>query len=182
MFPLRRFAPLCLLVGTLTFAQAPKHVHIIGVVITGNKITKDRIILRELLVHEGDSVAAATIYDKLGRSTQNLMNLSLFNTVTVLPVYLDSVKVMVEVNVNERWTIWPAPILQFADPNFNTWWLTKDLDRINYGGYLYKYNFRGRNETVYVKAQFGYAQQFGLRYKVPYFDRKQRWGMSIGGS
>jgi outer membrane protein assembly factor BamA len=35
---------------------------------------------------------------------------------------------------------------------------------------------------VYVKAQFGYAQQFGLRYKIPNLDRTQRWGMSIGGS
>ncbi len=162
--------------------SAPLPVRIMGITITGSKITKDPIILRELLVQEGDTVDAALIYDKLERSRQNLMNLSLFNTVTVLPLYLDGSHVMVEVQVNERWTIWPAPIFQLADPNFNTWWLTKDFDRVNYGMYLYKYNFRGRNETVYLKAQFGYTRQFGLRYKVPYIDRHQRWGMSIGGS
>jgi outer membrane protein assembly factor BamA len=51
---------------------------------------------------------------------------------------------------------------------------------VNYGAYLYRYNFRGRNETVYVKAQFGYTQQFGFRYKVPNLDRQQRWGLSVG--
>lgn len=172
----------CALSSAQDTTTAVERLHVMGVTISGSKITKDQIILRELLVQEGDTVDAAVIYDALERSRQNLMNLSLFNTVTVLPLYLDSRHVMIEVTVNERWTIWPAPIFQFADPNFNTWWLTKDFDRVNYGMYLYKYNFRGRNETVYLKAQFGYARQFGLRYRVPYIDRHQRWGMSIGGS
>ncbi len=171
----------------LTLAQEPspipaaESVRVMGVVINGNKITKEQIILRELLVQEGDTLDAAAVTDKLERSRQNLMNLSLFNTVAVLPVYVDSRTLLVEVTVNERWTIWPSPIFQLADPNFNTWWLTKDFDRVNYGMYLYKYNFRGRNETIYVKAQFGYTKQFALRYKVPYIDSKQRWGLSIGG-
>lgn len=155
---------------------------IIGVAVNGNRITKERIIVREMLVHEGDTVGAAALYDKLERSRQNLMNTGLFNTVTVIPLYIEPTKAMIEVTVNERWTIWPSPIFQLADPNFNTWWLTKDFDRVNYGMYLYKYNFRGRNETVYLKAQLGYTRQFGLRYRVPYIDKNQRWGMSIGGS
>lgn len=168
------------------FAQqspAPVPVRIAGVAVIGNKITKERIIARELLVQEGDTVHAEALYEKLERGRQNLMNTGLFNTVTVLPIYLDMRNVMVEVTVNERWTIWPAPIFQLADPNFNTWWYTekRDLTRVNYGAYLYKYNFRGRNETIYLKAQFGYTRQFALRYRVPWVDQKQRWGMSIGG-
>ncbi len=157
-------------------------VRIMGITVVGNKITKNRIIARELILQEGDTVSAAALYTKLERGRQNLMNTGLFNTVAVLPVYLDMQHVLVEVTVNERWTIWPSPIFQLADPNFNTWWLTKDFDRVNYGAYLYKYNFRGRNETIYVKAQFGYTRQFGMRYKIPYIDRKQRWGLSVGGS
>lgn len=162
-------------------AEGDGYARILGIAISGNKTTKARIIMREMVVYEGDSLSYTTLYEKLERSRQNLMNLGLFNTVAVLPLYLDGRNVMVEVTVNERWTIWPAPIFQLADPNFNTWWLTKDFDRVNYGAYLYKYNFRGRNETVYLKAQSGYTRQFGLRYRVPYIDRHQRWGMSIGG-
>ena len=157
-------------------------VRIMGITITGNTKTRDRIIMRELIVHEGDTLGNSTLYAKLERCRQNLMNTALFNTVTVQPLYLSPEAVMVEVTVNERWYIWPAFIFNLADPNFNTWWLTKDFNRVNYGLYLYKYNFRGQNETVYIKAQFGYTRQFALRYKVPYIDKKQRLGMSIGGS
>src|SRR5436190_342459 len=157
-------------------------VRVMGVTITGNTKTRDRIILRELIVHEGDSLSSTALYDKLERSRQNLMNTALFNTVSVQPLYLAPGAAMVEVTVNERWYIWPALIFDLADPNFNTWWLTKDFSRVNYGLYLYKYNFRGQNETVYIKAQFGYTRQFALRYKVPYIDKKQLWGLSMGGS
>lgn len=165
-------------------AQAPpqQRVVVVGIAISGNHATKDRIILRELVVQEGDTIEAEALNDRLERSRQNLMNTGLFNTVTVLPLYIDLRRVMVEVTVHERWTIWPSPIFQLADPNFNTWWRTFDRDpgRVNYGAYLYKYNFRGRNETLYIKAQFGYTRQFGFRYRVPGIDRRGRFGLSIG--
>ncbi len=157
-------------------------VRIVDITIIGNKVTRERIILRELLFTTGDTMTGLHFYEKIERGRQNLMNTGLFNTVTLLPLYLDARSVIVEVVVNERWYLWPAVIFELADPNFNTWWLTKDLSRVNYGLYLYRYNFRGQNETVYVKAQFGYTRQFALRYKVPYVDRKQRWGLSVGGS
>lgn len=163
-------------------AEKPSSVKVYGVTIMGNEITKERIILRELVIKEGDSLASAALYERLERSRQNLMNTGLFNTVTVMPLYLDQRSVIVEVTVNERWYIWPAIIFDLADPNFNTWWLTKDFDRVNYGLYLYKYNLRGRNETAYIKAQFGYTKQFAFRYKVPNLDARQRWGVSVGGS
>jgi len=152
-----------------------------GIVVEGNKRTRERIILRELTIHEGDSLNSTDLYARLERSRQNLMNTALFNSVTLLPTYLPGNEVFINVQVNERWYLWPAPIIQLADPNFNTWWLTQDLSRINFGAYLYQYNFRGLNETVFLKLQFGYAKQFGLRYKVPYFDKRQRWGFSVGG-
>lgn len=165
-------------------APADKPIRIVGFAVNGNKVTKERIILRELLVRQGDTLPQQVLYDRLERSRQNLMNTGLFNTVAVLPLFVDMEQAVIEVTVHERWTIWPAPIFQLADPNFNTWWRTFDRDpeRINFGAYLYKYNFRGRNETVFLKAQFGYARQFGLRYKVPGIDRRQRWGISIGAS
>ncbi|MFN3874566.1 MAG: BamA/TamA family outer membrane protein, partial [Flavobacteriales bacterium] len=184
---MRLILPLCALLlsgSALPQGGAAALVRIAGIVVNGNKVTKERIVLRELLVQEGDTVDQRALYDRLERSQQNLMNTGLFNTVTVLPLYLDLRSALVEVNVSERWTIWPSPIFQLADPNFNTWWRTfnHDLGRVNYGAYLFKYNFRGRNETLYLKAQFGYTRQFGLRYKVPGIDPRQRWGLSIGGA
>ncbi len=159
----------------------PQDILVVGITIRGNKVTRERIILRELLVKEGDVLNTTEFYAQLERSRQNLMNTGLFNTVDLLPLFLDMRTVIVEVVVNERWYLWPAVVFDLADPNFNTWWLTKDLSRVNYGLYLYQYNFRGQNETIYAKAQFGYTEQYALRYKVPYLDKAQKWGFSIGG-
>ncbi len=167
---------------TDTIEQDSGSVVIRSIVLSGNRRTRDRIILRELLFREGDTLRLTDMYAKLERSRQNLMNTALFNTVSVLPVYIDPQNVIIEVSVRERWYIWPSVSFELADPNFNTWWETKDLSRINYGFFLNKYNFRGQNETIYVMAQFGYAEEYAFRYSVPYIDRAQRWGMSVGGS
>jgi outer membrane protein assembly factor BamA len=176
-----RFLPF-LLAFILSVELIGQNTHVVaGIVVEGNKRTKERIILRELTVHEGDTLTAEALYERLERSRQNLMNTSLFNTVVILPTYLPGTEVFLTITVSERWYLWPSPIIQLADPNFNTWWLTKDFSRLNLGAYVYQYNFRGLNETIYAKLQFGYSRQFGLRYKVPYFNARQRWGVSVGG-
>lgn len=152
-----------------------------GILLEGNRVTKERIILRELTFHEGDSLGADELYERLERSRQNLLNLGLFNTVTLLPTFLGPREVFITITVNERWFWWPTPILRFADPNFNTWWLTKDLTRLNVGAYIYRYNMRGQNETLFAKVQLGYSKEFGLNYRVPYVDKNQRWGLGVGG-
>ncbi len=183
---MRRSLPALLLLLQLVPLHAQRDstanaVRIFGITITGNKVTHEPIILRELLVKEGDSLGLADFYERTERSRQNLMNTGLFNTVSVLPLFLNATSVIVVVVVYERWYWWPGLVFQLADPNFNTWWLTRDPDRVNYGVTLNRYNFRGRNETIHAVAQFGYTQQFALQYRVPYVDRRQHWGIALGG-
>jgi outer membrane protein assembly factor BamA len=166
---------------SLSQAEEPR-IRINSITLKGNRVTKERIIIRELVCAEGDTVSSEEMYERFERSRQNLMNTGLFNTVSVLPFYTGRYEVTVEVVVNERWYLWPSIIFDLADPNFNTWWLTKDFSRVNYGAYLYRYNMRGRNETGYVLAQFGYTKQFGARYRVPNLDQRQRWGFNVGVS
>lgn len=153
-----------------------------GIVIEGNKHTLDQVVLREMPIAEGDTVPSTqALYEQIERSRQNVMNLSLFNSVHVIPTFLNDHEVFLTVTVIERWFYWPTPILRYSDPNFNTWWLTKDLSRLYWGAYLYRYNMRRRNETLYVKLQFGYSHEFGFRYRFPFISRKQRMGLSFGG-
>lgn len=152
-----------------------------GIVVEGNKTTKERVVLRELVLQEGDSVPSAEqLYYLLERSRQNVYNMGLFNSVRVVPTYLSASDVFITVTVSERWFYWPTPIFKYSDPNFNTWWLTKDFRRVYYGAFLYRYNMRGRNETLYAKVQLGYAKEFALRYRFPFIDRNQRWGLAFG--
>ena len=155
--------------------------HIMGITLDGNKVTRPRVVLREMTLREGDTLTSTALYAAIARSRENLQNTGLFNTVAILPIYLGPTEVLLEVHLNERWYWWPSPILEVADPNFNTWWRTRDLSRLNWGFYINRYNSRGRNETGDLQFQFGYAQQYGLHYKVPFIDHRQRWGLSIGG-
>ena len=155
------------------------YVKISGINIIGNRVTKRYIILRELNFKEGDSIRYRDLPTRFLRSKQNLLNSSLFNFVGIdtFDTRFGSTKVMIR--LSERWYTWPVPIFEIADRNFNTWWETKDLSRINYGFFLNRDNFRGRKERLALIAQFGYYEQYGFAYSIPYIDKKQRQGMGM---
>lgn len=166
--------------GDSTAAYAGPYV-ISGIAVEGNKSTKERVILREMLLREGDTIPTSEqLYYLIERSRQNVLNMSLFTSVTVLPLYLSPHEVFLTVTVGERWPFWPTPIFKYSDPNFNTWWLTRDFRRVYWGAFLYRYNMRGRNETLYAKVQVGYAKEFALRYRFPFIDKKQQVGLAFG--
>lgn len=154
------------------------------ILITGNKTTKPFIITRELIFHTGDTLSRAVLDAAIWRSRENLINTSLFNFVSIYdqPDANDSTLTHVIVRVAERWYIWPLPIFEIVDRNFNEWWLTKDLSRTNYGAYFTKDNFRGRRENLSILVRLGYSQRLGLYYSVPYINRKQQNGLSFGFS
>jgi hypothetical protein len=91
----------------------------------------------------------------------------------------DHIDILVE--LTERWYIFPVPIFELSDRNFNEWWnnYNHDLTRINYGVRLYKYNFRGRNESLRLTAQFGFYRKFDLQYRIPNLDRTQKHGLTF---
>src|SRR5690349_2721457 len=91
------------------------------VIILGNKVTRDRIILRELSLKPGDTISSNRIDNQLVRDRAKIYNLRLFNTVVVRWMEFDSLaaKVDLVVEVSERWYIFPQPIFELSDRNFN---------------------------------------------------------------
>ena len=150
------------------------------ITVSGNKRTKERIILRELNFKVGDSITLNELeYSKI-RSQQNLINTSLFIFVTITSLHNDSaLTVSVHIDIKERWYTWPSPIFEVQDRNFNSWWSTKDLFRINYGMFLTFENVRGRNESAAIKFRRGYSEQYGVAYKIPYINKKQSIGLNF---
>lgn len=147
--------------------------------ITGNNKTKENIILREITFQSGDSIPDELLDEKLERSRANLINSLLFNYVEIKKIPVDSVFTDIHIHVTERIYLIPTPIFQFADPNFNTWWLNKDFSRTNWGFFVLKKNFRGRNEDLAFITQFGYSKEFGFLYRIPYITKKQNIGAGI---
>lgn len=151
--------------------------------IEGNAVTKSNIIHRELNFEEGDILGMSRLKMLMNKSENNLMNTSLFNFVNIDTSYVPfSPQLMdVDVSVTERWYIWPFPILEIADRNFNSWWDNKDLNRLNYGIYLVRNNFRGRRENINMLLRFGYNEKFQAEYQIPYINKAQTFGGGIAG-
>ena len=162
-------------------ADSSGYLEISRIFITGNKVTHDGIILRELSFTPGDVVKSSELRLILDRDQKKLFNTRLFHTATIRQLDLEPGKIDLLVDVNERWYTFPSPRFDLADRNFNEWWQTYDHDfkRIVYGLKLYQYNMRGRNETLILKALFGFQRDFALTYRIPYIDRKKKQGLII---
>lgn len=163
--------------SSLAESDTAKKLVIGHITLEGNRITKDKIVLRELEFKSGDSLSLAQLNRTLTKSQQNLMNRSLFNFVTIS----DSVRnelVDIKIKMIERWYIWPIPILQYADRNVNVWWQNKDLSRLNIGIDLKVENFRGRMERLNIIVQGGYDQTYAFKWSIPYLTKNQVVGMS----
>jgi outer membrane protein assembly factor BamA len=157
------------------------------ITISGNRTTKDFIILRELTFSAGDTIIYSDSAKQFNQSEKNLLNTSLFNFVTVTYKLLNETfdpvdSLEIRIDVKERWYTWPAPIFDVMEPNLNTWWRNgHNLDRASYGAMITRYNFRGRRETLAAIARFGYSQQFGGQYSIPFINRKKTLGITVTG-
>lgn len=135
---------------------------------------------------QNDTIALSDWQTHLDRSKKNLINTSLFNFVDIKWNYenaLDSPDIRsidVKITVRERWYTWPSPVFDVMEQNLNTWWRNgHNLDRATYGFMITRYNFRGRKETVALIARFGYSQQIGGQYSIPFIDKKRTLGVTL---
>jgi outer membrane protein assembly factor BamA len=163
------------LILSLTCFSQDEEVVVSDVQILGNERTKEHIILREIPFENGMSIGSGELDSLIGLGKKNLFNTGLFNWVDI-EKSINGANAEISVSVVERWYIWPVPILELADPNFNLWWETKDFSRLNYGIILHDRNFRGRDQDLFVKAKTGYTNEFKLTFHNPYINR----GMTIG--
>ena len=157
-------------------------IKISSIQIEGNRKTKPYIILRELPYHEGDFIPKDSIAIADTISQQQLFNTALFEQVTVQSAYLDSLRVVIKIQVRERWYLFPIPYFKWVDRNFNQWWneQNRSLDRVNYGLNLRQSNVTGNNDRLNAAFITGYTQQSTLRYQIPFIDKKLRYGLAFG--
>jgi len=149
---------------------------------SGNNKTKSRIIFRELPFKPGDTILENKIDEILLRAKNNLLNTSLFNFVRIDTIPFFENRIDIHVDVKERWYIFPLPIFEIFERNFNTWLQNPNLQRASYGFYVIDENFRGLKENIALKIRLGYAEQCELTYRIPYIDKKQVSGIGVGFS
>jgi outer membrane protein assembly factor BamA len=150
-----------------------------AVKITGNKKTRERVINRELTFKEGMLLDTADILGNVLKSRDNLMNTNLFNKVDIqIQDSINGVK-LVNINLAERHYLYPLPLFEIANRNFNEWWEDKDFKRVTYGMTFIQSNFRGMNETIGFALRNGYNQQASVYYTIPYASRSMKAGLAF---
>ena len=168
---------------TTTFGYSQSMITISDISIIGNDITKKEIILRELGFAKNHIISKEDLEKTIRKSTQNLINLKLFNFVNInYNIKGNDAKIIIQ--ITERWYFWPYPILEVSERNFNTWWAEfkssnySDLSRLNYGVFLNWENFRGRNELLQFKVRKGFKEHYLFSYQIPYFNKNKTIGVN----
>jgi len=149
--------------------------------VKGNKKTKTYIVLRELSFKTGDTLTLSDLVKGFRMAHDRLVNTHLFNEVIIFLKGFRGNIADVEIDVKERWYIFPLPYFKPVDRNF-TAWAQKDysLSRVNYGAKFSHYNFTGRNDNLTAWLITGYTRQFELYYNQPYADNALKHGFGFG--
>jgi outer membrane protein assembly factor BamA len=124
-----------------------------SVIIVGNRITENFVILNELTFGEGDTVTNEDLFF----NRERIFSLGLFNKVTIENTKEDFRNIII-IEVEESWYIFPLPFVEIKE---------RDYKKLSYGVYLVYKNFRGRNETIFGTISFGYNPSFGITYINP---------------
>jgi outer membrane protein assembly factor BamA len=134
--------------------------HIDSILYTGNKKTQNYIIRRELDFKAGDTIASTTLTGMFLQNRSRILNTGLFKEVALNIKSWDteSNHISIEIKVQEAWYIYPIPIFELADRNFNVWWdeFNGSLSRVNYGIRFTHNNLTGQQDALKLTAQFGY--------------------------
>jgi outer membrane protein assembly factor BamA len=151
------------------------------IIITGNKKTKNKVILRELPFKEGEEYQLPELVKKFENARTYLMNTALFVDVVVALKSFNGYDVDILVAVKERWYLFPVPYFKPIDRNLNQWLVEKkaSLTRVNYGIKLLYDNVSGRNDKLKFYLTNGYTKEVSLSYDRPYVDKRMKWGLSL---
>lgn len=138
---------------TLKLTEKNQYVIIDSIRISGNEKTKEFIILREMTIEIGDEVNS----ENISYNRERIYSLGLFNYVN-LYLLEENKKVILLVDVYEKWYLYPIPFVSFNG---------KEFENPTYGVNFRLENFRGRNETLNAYIALGYDPAVSLSYYNP---------------
>lgn len=168
--------------GVSTVSDSNHLFSIHDIIISGNERTKPAVILRELPFQMDEEYPLGTIVQKFKKARRQLMNTGLFRDVVVSLKNFEGNNVNINVEVQEKWYIWPIAFFKPVDRSVGEWWHEKNrnMDRINYGLRLAHNNITGRNDKLRLSVMNGYTRQVSLQYYGLWLDNELKWSSSAG--
>jgi outer membrane protein assembly factor BamA len=162
-------------------------VRVRSVSLKGNYRTRDRIVLREMSLHIGDTIRLSALPGRLAWDQRNINNTNLFITVSVTAEQTSPTDTTqftpldLTVTMKERWYFVAYPVFDIADRNLNEWWYDRgrDIGRTIYGGRVSYRNVTGTNDRLQMEYVRGFLKRTILSYSKPYIDRAQKTGLRV---
>lgn len=149
----------------------------------GNRLTKPKIILRELSFKNGSRIPQHQIDSLLNIERNKVLNTNLFNEVEVNYAFTKNAEdtISINISVREKWYFVSLPILEPADRSLTEWLFNRgaSLNRLNYGFNVKHRNAFGLKQSITATVQFGFQRKFAFRYNLPFIDKKQRMSLSV---
>ena len=166
--------------GNALFGQIDV-VYVKSISYEGLKKTKISAVKRYMNIKEGDSISLAVLMNKLDENRRNILNSKLFSKVELKILEWQEANVSIQLKVVEAWYVFPIPIFELADRNFNVWWkdFNRDISRVNSGIAVYWRNLAGYNDRLTFIAQFGFTRKFEIDYEMPPIGKNQRFGATF---
>lgn len=166
----------------LNVANDTSLVLIADITVHGNKKTKPYIIEREVPFKQGQYIRRNELEKQLVIAKQQVLNTALFTQASVYVYSQQSGLVFINIDVKERWYLFPLPYFKLVDRNFNQWFVEQkaSLNRTNYGIKFMQNNVSGRNDKLAVNLIAGYSNQVQIKYEQPFADKSLTKGFSLG--
>lgn len=167
------------LLSILTLTVRAQFVHIDSIFYEGNVKTKKYIIRRELSFKENDSLPLLHIQTILLENRSRILNTGLFKEAEINIQDWDILtnRISLHIKVQEAWYIYPFPVFDLADRNFNVWWneFNGSLKRVNYGIKFSHNNLSGQADALKATFQLGYSPRLDMDYSWPFFGKQRAW-------
>ena len=189
--------------GTVTLPDTVgvPYIHIAAIEITGNKLTKERIITRELDFNVGDSLAtfesgkgirftekrfapgdSSQLRLLMTYSRENLINTKLFLTVNLSLKHISGNRYNLLIDVTERHYWWLFPVVKLNAPNFNEWLRDPNWSDLSMGLFFSHNNLFGLSHQTSLVAYVGKSWAVAWGYRIPWIGKGEKTGLTFGAA
>jgi hypothetical protein len=167
--------------------------------ITGNKLTKDWYIIRELDFKIGDTLSTVhgggkTDFEKkrfgaadsselslrMTYSRENIINTNLFLTANLSVEQIQGDEYRILIDVTERHYWWLFPVVKLNAPNINEWLRDPDIKDVSMGLFFSHNNLFGISHQTSLVGYVGKSYAAAWGYKIPWIGKGKKTGLTFG--
>lgn len=167
--------------------------------ITGNKLTKDWYIIRELDFKIGDTLStlqkgrtadlsqkrftakdSSELHLRMIYSRENIINTNLFLTVNLSVEQVSEDQYRLLIDVTERHFWWLFPVAKLNAPNINEWLRDPDIKDVSMGLFFSHNNLFGISHQTSLVGYVGKSYAAAWGYRIPWIGKGKKTGVTFG--